>query len=966
MKNATLRDSGTPVVRAKLRVPRPQGLPRERLLGKLCDLEDRRLAIVTAPAGSGKTTLLAQYADTLDVPVAWYQAESADGNLQRLLQHLEETLATALGGIRRPWATVDDAVRALEDWPGARAVLIIDDLHALENTPSEQAIHRLAMYAPPTVRMVMASRRQPRFNLSRLRVADRILELDANALRFRSWEVERLFRDFYVEPLPPEDLASLARRTEGWAAGLQLFHLATRGKPASERRRTLQALSSRSKLVREYLTQNVIAELPTELREFLLETCVLGRLTGPLCDQLLGRSGTAAVLVEIERRQIFLCPLEEEGAWRYHEVLRSYLEAGLVDQVGEAGARERFARAGKLLEAAEAWSDAIRAYCRADDQATALQLLHDSGAGVAAHPGAWMELLPADLANHDPWLMLAAARRHVAGGHWAAALNGYRLLEGRLVGAAAAEQCRRERLALTMWLEPVSPLSADWAGLVCQATRRDPLDALMAAQRIAGPHGRLAAGLAALLAGQLHGARRRLLALVDDMEASALVAAGAQLGAAVAGLLLGSAAAAEEVDIAREQAEDLGFGWLAQLASGAAQCLSLRDPAGAQPVRDACDAADDAWGKGIVGLFQGLGGMDRPEPAIEALEVAAGLFHRLGAGVLEAWALAGVAVAKTRAGHPDARNSCATAESLARAAAAWGPMVAVQRAWAVADPAQAAQHLSLAGSIDADCARPLAIAAEEPAAIGLSGPAAAPARRVVVTCFGDFTVTVDGHALDLTEVKPRVRSLIRLLALHAGRPVHRDALADALWPGATAAAGTRNLHVAVSAARQLLDQCAPGLASVLTREGDTYRLALAGDSVDIVGFEQGLAAAARARAGGDRHLEVTALERALDLYRGELLTAERLAEWAHEPRERCRVLAADAAECLADAYLAAGDHPAAARVCERGLAIDRYRDRLWQLRMSAHEAAGEVAAAARAQDRYREMLTELGVRPAAF
>src|ERR1700680_4593351 len=189
-----------------------------------------RLAAVTGPAGSGKSTLLAQYAASLEWPSVWYHAESADGDPIRLLSHLHEGLSTTLGRMGDRWDSVDAAIADLEGVGSGRALLIIDDLQAMEGTPSVAALERFTWLAPPSLVIIVASRRQPGFNLSRLRVADQLVEIDADALRFRSWEVERLLHDVYAEPLPPEDVATLARRTEGWAAGLQLFHLASRGK----------------------------------------------------------------------------------------------------------------------------------------------------------------------------------------------------------------------------------------------------------------------------------------------------------------------------------------------------------------------------------------------------------------------------------------------------------------------------------------------------------------------------------------------------------------------------------------------------------------------------------------------------------------------------------------------------------------------------------------------------------------
>ena len=127
------------------------------------------------------------------------------------------------------WEGLESAAATLDGWSGGRALLVIDDLHALEGTAAEGAIGRFVDYAPAWLAVLVGTRVVPDFNLSRLRVSGELLEIGSDDLRFRAWEVEQLFREFYREPVPPAELAVLARRTEGWAAGLQLFHLATRG-----------------------------------------------------------------------------------------------------------------------------------------------------------------------------------------------------------------------------------------------------------------------------------------------------------------------------------------------------------------------------------------------------------------------------------------------------------------------------------------------------------------------------------------------------------------------------------------------------------------------------------------------------------------------------------------------------------------------------------------------------------------
>src|SRR6266511_2237193 len=432
------------VVGAKVRVPRVTALVRERLNDAFDRVWEHGLGLVVAPAGSGKTTALAQFATAVDVPVAWYRAEAAEADPRLLLAYLERALGAALGPLEPGWETLERAVAALERWPGRRALLV-------------------------------GSRSTPRLNLSRRRLAGALFELGADDLRFRSWEVEHLFHDFYREPLPPEEVASLARRTEGWAAGLQLFHLATQGKPADERRRAVAALGTRSKLVRDYLARNVLDELRGELRAFLLDTCVLTRLDGRLCDRLRGGSGSQRLLEELEARQIFTVPVDDEGTFRYHEVLRAHLEAALVEEVGEAEVAARYRRAGTLLEQAGALPEALHAYCRAGDSAAVTRLLGARGGELVDEAVTWLDALPPTLAEQDPWLALASARRRLAEGRLRAAVAAYQRAELAFAASTPREVCRRERHIAAAWLVAAPVPASDWTGLLRAAARRAPL-----------------------------------------------------------------------------------------------------------------------------------------------------------------------------------------------------------------------------------------------------------------------------------------------------------------------------------------------------------------------------------------------------------------------------------------------------------------------------------------------------------
>ena len=458
--------SSRAVIASKIQAPSAPALPRERIATQLGALWTQRFGLIVAPAGYGKTTAMTVFAASAGVPVAWYRVEAWDADEASLLLHLESALRRALPEVAGPWMTLPEAVASLEEAISAPALLVIDDVHTIEGTAAETVLERFIEYAPEALAILVASRSQPHFNLPRLRVVGRVVELGVDDLRFRTWEVEQLFRDFYGQPMGPHELAELARRTDGWAAGLHLFHLATRNRSGDERSSVLGALSSRSRMIREFLTSNVLDQLPSELREFLVATSVLGVLNGQLCDWYLRRQGSQAILLELHRRRLFTQALDGESSFRYHEVLRAHLEGVLVDEVGEEAVQDACHRAGSLLEEVGAVPEALRAYSRAGDADAVARLLGRKGAALADHPGHWLESLPPALLENDPWLLLALARRHRAGGHTNAALDAYRRAEAGFSGRAVADVCRDERLRLQSWVTPESthPREGHWSG----------------------------------------------------------------------------------------------------------------------------------------------------------------------------------------------------------------------------------------------------------------------------------------------------------------------------------------------------------------------------------------------------------------------------------------------------------------------------------------------------------------------
>jgi DNA-binding SARP family transcriptional activator len=1005
------------VFHAKLIGPRARGLVRPRLLAQLDGIWDGRLATVVAPAGSGKTTLISQYAADRGIPAAWYHAERSDGDAGRLISHLDEAVAGALGRPAQHSDSLDDLLAALELWSGPRALIVFDDLHHLDKTPAMTVVERLVMLAPQAIRVIGASRTPPSLNLSRLRLADDLCEITAEDLRFRQWEVARLFREVYEEPLPAAMVEELTGQTGGWAAGLRLARLSA--PRAGVIRPATAALAGRSRMVANYLAGNVLADLSDQLTAFVRRSCVLGLLTPVLCDRLLGASGSAALLDELDQRQICRPTGEAARAYRYTPLLQSYLEWELHDQLGPAGAAKQFREAARLLEEVGAYADAVRASARGEDWAAVRRLLQAHGEQVAGGPPwPWDDVLPAQLTKDDPWLLLAAARRRYAAGQLDLAMDLYDRAEQAFGDAHARHRCRLEQDAVSVWTEHANLGGATWSHDLREAIRRRPL----AHARLPlngpgagtpGPTGLLTAGLAALLAGHLSTARQHLRAAsTAEGEAGPCVMLGARLALQAIQLLWSAGASAQPnaqasphlerrgLDALALDADLLGLPWLARVGRAlSALSAQPRDIDEAAAVGAECELAGDAWGALLAALFEGAGLLAARRSPTAPLERAVVLARQLDAGVLETWARTMLAVSLARAGTPDAELAARSAEACARGAevpaAQAISLLTLAHATEPADcraellqlacaqisecglaPARLAAWLRLPpmaasapagtqppGSGRRDGGHPMRRSAECPAECPAEGPTEGPTLELRL--LGGFELRLGGQLLDLAPLRPRARAALRLLALHAGQPVHRETLVEALWPELSGAAGLHRLQVAVSSVRRFLDPAAArGGSRLLARVGDAYLLQLpAGGRSDLVEFHQSVRRLQQLHSTeiGTSDTAAELLARALALYRGELLPEDGPAEWVVADRERVRLLAAEMAARLGELELRRGNPRVAAVVLARGLAIDQFRDDTWRSLITAHEAAGNLAAAAQARRGYADVLAELGL-----
>ena len=423
----------------KLHIPRPRPgfLSRPRLLELLGDGATRELTLVCAPAGFGKTTLLGDWARRSRRPVAWLSLDQGDNDPARFWRYVaaaldqaqpgagERVAALLRGGAGPPplEAVVTVLVNALAGQPDELA-LVLDDYHRIETPAIHDSLRLLLDRLPAQLRLVLAGRADPPLSLAALRARGQLAELRAAALRFRPEEAAALLREVTDADLPEASVRALVTRTEGWAAGLQLAALSLhdRADPGG----FVASFSGSHRHVLDYLTEEVLDRQPEPTVRFLLETSVLERLSGPLCDAVTGRTDSQRLLEQLERANLFLIPLDEvRGWWRYHQLFADLLQARLhqqrPDRVAElhrnaAGWYERNGLADDAIRHALAAGDAAWAARMIERQVDALLLRSERGTLQR-----WVAALPAELAGSRPRLLLAQADMALSNGQVEAA-----------------------------------------------------------------------------------------------------------------------------------------------------------------------------------------------------------------------------------------------------------------------------------------------------------------------------------------------------------------------------------------------------------------------------------------------------------------------------------------------------------------------------------------------------------------
>jgi LuxR family transcriptional regulator, maltose regulon positive regulatory protein len=412
------------VIATKLFAPSPRHEPvsRPRLYARLREGLRRPLTLVVAPAGWGKSTLVAGWLRRDDITTGWVSLDASDDDIKRFWRYLllaADRAGTELGSaaLRRLDAPGTDVLRDVlpvfvNDLAGAAAdvVIVLDDYHVVTMPQVHESVATLLDRCPPQLHLIVSTRSDPPLQLSRMRVRGDLVEVRAEHLRFTVEEAADLLNGGLGLSLSPNDVHRLVVRTEGWAAGLQLAAL--RLADRADRSEFIARFTGADRHVVDYLGEEVLANQPEHVRDFLLRTSVLNRMCPELVDAVTGRDDGVGLLDEIYRANLFLTPLDDELVWfRYHQLFRGILRHEL-GRIAPDEPPELHGRAARWYAAHGDVTEAVGHAVESHDSALAAQLVAEAwrsefNAGRLQTVQTWLDALPAEIVSADAQLSTA-------------------------------------------------------------------------------------------------------------------------------------------------------------------------------------------------------------------------------------------------------------------------------------------------------------------------------------------------------------------------------------------------------------------------------------------------------------------------------------------------------------------------------------------------------------------------------
>jgi LuxR family transcriptional regulator, maltose regulon positive regulatory protein len=400
-----------PLLVTKLQLPPapPDLIARPQVTDLLNPIPGQRVTLLCAPTGFGKTTALREWAARTTQSVAWVSLDRGDNDPARFWSYViaaiqvwspdAGTQARALA--RMPEqppleyivTALINAVAAGED----DISLVLDDYEVITNAHVHLSLRYLLDHLPSRLHVLIASRVDPPLSFGRLRALGQLGEVRAADLRFQPGETSTFLNDAMGLNLPVDAVTTLDARTEGWVAGLRLAALAIR--QHADASTFIASFSGSHRAIVDYLTDEVLDQLPESALRFMLETSILDRLTGPCCDAVTGRDDSQALLERLERANAFLIPLDDDRRWfRYQQLFSDALRDRLA-KTSAACIPELHLRAAHWLHVQDFPGAAIEHAAAGGDLDLVMEIIEANARpmlsrGELSTLRGWLDLLP--------------------------------------------------------------------------------------------------------------------------------------------------------------------------------------------------------------------------------------------------------------------------------------------------------------------------------------------------------------------------------------------------------------------------------------------------------------------------------------------------------------------------------------------------------------------------------------------
>jgi LuxR family transcriptional regulator, maltose regulon positive regulatory protein len=354
------------ILQTKFLIPPVQvdAVARPRLIEKINQGTQKKLMLVYAPAGYGKSTLLAQWAAQSQLPVLWLNLDPEDNSQFRLQGLVLRAMAKSY-----PLDVIEQSLESLKTQPLSSQdsfetfneilasiqsdfVFVLDDYQLIDDPAIHQVVQFWLEHVPPHVHLLISSRTIPPLHIQSLRAKRQVAEIHPDDLRFNRDEIQAFFNRVCELCLSDDEIVEIEKRTEGWAACLQLAALSIEGLDLEATHQYISAFTGSNRHVWDYLMEEVYARLSEETRTFLEKTSILRQLNASACDAVTQRSDSKEMLTHLERANLVV-PVDDQRRWyRFPSLIADFLFRLLQEEVGLAGIQELHRRASEWYERA--------------------------------------------------------------------------------------------------------------------------------------------------------------------------------------------------------------------------------------------------------------------------------------------------------------------------------------------------------------------------------------------------------------------------------------------------------------------------------------------------------------------------------------------------------------------------------------------------------------------------------------